>query len=173
MSLRVKRKQSQSFCNVSCQPSLIAFYPAVENKSRDMSKSIYSILSCLPNITTNTNKFIVLWIPLCNWIERVVDLFYLKRKRKFYEWVKFCQRSSPSPNYLLKESSLGFLFCFIRVAVSFHSTDLRELREHSVAWHLLPSLYRALDMKNELSPPLSLLHNLLHLLLLSPARVSY
>lgn len=105
----VKRKQSQSYCNGSRQPSLIVFYPAVENYSRDMSKSIYSIPSCLPNITTNTNKFIVHWIPLCNWIERVVDLFYLKRKRKFYEWVKFCQRSSPSPNYLLKESSLGFL----------------------------------------------------------------
>lgn len=67
--LRVKRKQSQSFCNGSCQPSLIVFYPAVENYSRDMSKSIYSIPSCLPNITTNTNKFIVHWIPLCNWIE--------------------------------------------------------------------------------------------------------
>lgn len=78
--LRVKWKQSQSFCNVSCQPSLIAFYPVVENDSRDMSKSIYSILSCLPNITTNTNKFNVHWIPLCNWIGRVVALFLFKKK---------------------------------------------------------------------------------------------
>lgn len=62
--LRVKLKQSQSFCDVSLQPSLIVFYLDIENNSKEVFNSIYSILSHLPNATITTNKFNVHWIHL-------------------------------------------------------------------------------------------------------------